>query len=77
MISLFLFMGAAYADGNETNDFSSIQTMIDDSNPGDSIYLENVTYSGEGVSINIDKDINIYGSNNTVLDAKFSSSIFF
>ena len=62
---------------NNTN-FDSIQKLINDSNPGDSIYLENKTYCGNGTAITINKDISIYAvkSGETVLDANDMSSIF-
>ncbi len=66
--------------GNMQNqsDFDSIQKLIDESNPGDSIYLENKTYVGNGTAITINKDINIYGSEfqNTVLSGNDKSNIF-
>ena len=77
-------MNTVYAEDNSTDnstlpdDFSSIQGLIDNANPGDSIHLENKTYEGSGKVINIDKDINIYGvdSSSTILDANSKSSIF-
>ena len=59
-------------------DFNSIQKLINDSNPGDSIHLENKTYYGNGTAITINKNISIYGSElgNTVLDANDLSGIF-
>ena len=77
-------MNTVYAENNLTDnstlsdDFSSIQCLIDNANPGDSIHLENKTYEGNGNSIRIDKDINIYGvdSASTILDANSKSSIF-
>ncbi|WP_405314758.1 hypothetical protein, partial [Methanobrevibacter sp.] len=57
--------------GNLTDDrFDTIQDLIDNANPGDSIHLENKTYVGDGNSIKINKNINIYGlDSNTILDA--------
>ena len=79
-----LFVGVVYAQEdnstmNVTNDdFESIQVMIDNAKPGDSIYLENKTYYGNGTPIVVDKSINIYGvdSSKTVLNASDKSSIF-
>ena len=54
IIFSMLFVGVAYAQEdnstmNVTNDdFESIQVMIDNAKPGDSIYLENKTYYGNG-----------------------------
>lgn len=63
---------------NLTDDnFDTIQDLIDNADPGDSIYLENKTYVGENNPIKINKDINIYGSeSSTVLDANNTSRIF-
>ena len=84
LIFSILLMNTVYAENNLTDnstlsdDFSSIQCLIDNANPGDSIHLENKTYEGNGNSIKIDKDINIYGvdSASTILDANSKSSIF-
>ena len=68
---------------NEGNDdgFESIQKLIDNSNAGDSIYLENKTYKGNGTPINLNKNLTIYGYQdknkiNTILDADSKSRIF-
>ena len=81
-LSIFL-VNAVFAEdnltlieANDVNNFDSIQTQINDANPGDKIYLDNVTYSGNGDSIKIDKDIDIYGESGTVLDANSKSNIF-
>ena len=65
-------------DVQNESDFDSIQKLIDESSPGDSIYLENKTYVGNGTPITISKDISIYGfkSQNTVLDGNDKSNIF-
>ena len=67
-------------DGNEilTNStFNSIQDLVDSANPGDSIYLEDITYAGNGSAVIINKNLTIYGSNlnNTILDADEKSNI--
>lgn len=68
---------------NEDNDdgFESIQKLIDNSNAGDSIYLENKTYKGNGTPIKVNKNLTIYGYQdkskiNTILDADSKSRIF-
>ena len=78
-----LIINAAYAEGSETEGnltdekFDAIQFLIDDAGSGDSIYLENRTYVGDGNPIIINKDINIYGSDShSVLDANNASRIF-
>ena len=63
------------------DDFESIQKLIDNSKDGDSIYLENKTYKGNGTPINVNKNLTIYGYQyknkiNTILDAKSKSNIF-
>ena len=63
------------------DDFGHIQKLIDDANDGDSIYLENKTYKGNGTPISISKNLNIYGYQyqnniNTALDGDSKSSIF-
>lgn len=63
------------------DDFESIQNLIDNSKEGDSIYLENKTYKGNGTPININKNLTIYGYQynnkiNTILDANSKSNIF-
>ena len=65
-------------DVQNESDFDSIQKLIDESSPGDSIYLENKTYVGNGTPITISKNISIYGfkSQNTVLDGNDKSNIF-
>ena len=69
-------------DNNETltdnnDDFGDIQSLIDNARPGDSIQLKDTTYYGESLSININKNISIYGSKDskTVLDANSHSRI--
>jgi hypothetical protein len=58
------------------SNFTSIQTLIDEADDGDTIYLNNNTYTNEGESIKINKSITIEGSDNTVLDACEKSNIF-
>ena len=76
-----MIVNVAYAaDANSTigsnvNNFDNIQKLIDESSSGDSIYLENQTYFGDGTPISIKKDISIYGSNST-LNANDKSNIF-
>ncbi len=71
---------AVDVNGSETlgdDGFSSIQTLIDDAKPGDSINLENKTYYGSGSAITINKDIYICGGGpSTILDANSTSNIF-
>lgn len=68
-------------DTNETltdynDDFGDIQSLIDNAKSGDSIYLKDTTYYGESLSININKNVSIYGSDSkTVLDANSRSRI--
>lgn len=52
--------------------------MIRDANSGDSIYLNDTTYTSSGSYITVTKNINIYGSpsGKTVLDGNGTSSIF-
>ena len=66
-----------FGEVDNQSDFNSIQKLIDDSNPGDSVYLESKTYYGNGSAINIDKDISIYGMGceNTILDGNAKSNI--
>ena len=45
----------------DNSDFESIETLINSSNTGDSIHLENKTYYGNGTPITINKNITIYG----------------
>ena len=78
-----MLINAAYAQDDEINtnltgdSFDTIQDLIDNANPGDSVYLENKTYVSEDNPIKINKDINIYGSeSSTVLDANNTSRIF-
>ena len=79
-----LIIGTVYAEDSNGTDtstddsFDSIQVLIDNAKSGDSIYLENKTYSSNGSAVKINKDINIYGSDsgNSVLDAKSKSNIF-
>ena len=58
--------------------FETIQSLVDDAGDGDSIYLESKNYVGNGSSIYIRKNIEIYGSDDsdTVLDAGGKSNIF-
>ena len=61
--------------------FDAIQKLIDDANDGDSIYLENENYKGNGTPIQVNKSVNIYGfqyENNqkSILDADSKSNIF-
>ena len=94
LILSIVMINGVYAEDNQTlssfdddsliteidnsSDFGSIQKLIDKSNPGDSIYLENKTYNGNGTAITINKDISIYGaeSSDTILNANDKSSIF-
>ena len=52
-----MIVNVAYAaDANSTigsnvNNFDNIQKLIDESSSGDSIYLENQTYFGDGTPI--------------------------
>ena len=78
-----MLINVVYAQDDEFNanltedDFDTIQDLIDNVSPGDSVYLENKTYFGNVGPIKINKDINIYGSqSNTVLDANNISRIF-
>ena len=78
-----MIINAVYAEGSEIEGnltdekFDAIQVLIDDADSGDSIYLENRTYVGDGNPIKINKDINIYGSDSySVLDANNTSRIF-
>ncbi|AMD17185.1 hypothetical protein TL18_03600 [Methanobrevibacter sp. YE315] len=78
-----LLVSTTYAldtNSNQTainDDFDSIQKLIDEANPGQTIHLENKTYFGSGSSIKIYKNIVIEGdSSNTILDANSQSSIF-
>ena len=56
--------------------FSNIINLINKANKGDKIYLSGY-YSGNGNPIEINKEISIIGDNDTVLDAKGKSLIFF
>lgn len=72
------------------HDFKYIQDLVDKSNSGDSIFLDNGLFKGNGSPIIINKDLNIYAENynfsedenhnlsksNTVLDGDFKSNIF-
>ena len=83
-----LCLNAAYASSSNTieqqanqdeikesdYDFNTVQSLIDNAED-DSIYLEDETYTSNGDSIKIDKDIKIYGKN-TILDGKNTSGIF-
>ena len=62
----------------DENSFDSIQNIIDNAESGDSIYLENKTYTSNGSAVKINKDITIYGSSSkaTILDADYKSNIF-
>ena len=70
--------------GNNNNDGRSWQysvktfdNALDLSSDGDSIYLANGTYSGEGnTKITIDKSVNVIGSGNTIFDGQISNFIF-
>ena len=85
IFSSFLSISAIYAnDGvndtltvNDDNNFSEIQNMIDNAQPGDQIYLKNTTYFGKGLAILINKNISIHGSDKspTILDAQSKSNI--
>ena len=76
-----MLVNAAYAEDTDSkntynvSNFDTIQKLIDESGSGDSIYLENQTYFGDGTPISIKKDISIYGSNST-LNANDKSNIF-
>jgi len=59
------------------DNFDSIQNLVDGANPGDSIYLQDNEYLGNGLSINIYKNITIYGvPSKTILNADSKSTIF-
>lgn len=60
---------------NSNSDFNAVQTLIDEQEDNGPIYLEDKTYTSNGNSIHIDKNIKIYGKN-TILDAKGLSGIF-
>lgn len=72
-----LLLNGVYAEDNVINTtqsddtFDSIQGLIDNATSGDSIYLDDKTYQGNGSAITLNKDISIYGLNSskTVLDA--------
>ena len=51
-------------EGSVGDDFKTVQGLIDKAKDGDSIYLENRTYKGNGTPIYINKNLNIYGFNN-------------
>lgn len=55
--------------------FEDIQSAIDNSSDGDTIEL-NGNYAGTGNVVTISKNVNIVGSNGTVLDASGLSAIF-
>ena len=68
-------------EADQEEDFSYVQSLIDNAKDGDSIILKNKTYKGNGTPISINKNLNLYGyqyeSNiNTILDADFKSNIF-
>lgn len=80
IFSILLVSPVFAEDGNnQTGSFDSIQTLIDDANSGDSIYLDDITYASNGSCISVNKDVTIYGSpsKNTVLDGDGKSGIFF
>ena len=56
--------------------FNDIQNLINDASSGDVIVL-NGYYSGQGSQISINKPVTIIGVEDTVLDAKCLSSIFY
>ena len=76
-ISSDVFVGEVSAE-EETYDFNSIQFLIDNASAGDTIFLKDKVYSGNGSAININKDITIcgYESSKTVLNADNKSNIF-
>ena len=84
LICFILLVNIAYASDSDINqpmaddNFDAIQSLIDDASSGDSIYLEDRTYCGNGSAVTINKDITIYGlnSSSTILDANKKSSIF-
>lgn len=81
LIFSILLVGPVFAEGNSTNQtqsFNTIQSLIKDANSGDSIYLNDTTYTSSGSYITVTRDITIYGSpsKNTVLDGNGTSSIF-
>ena len=61
---------------NHVKTFSNIKDLIKKAKKGDTIKLSGY-YSGNGNIIHISKKINIIGENDTVLDAKGISGIFF
>ena len=86
LVFSILLVNVVYAQDNSTanlsestDDFGSIQVLIDNAKSGDSICLDDKTYLGNGSAITINKDISIYGSksSNTVLDANYKSNILY
>ena len=66
---------------SDDDNFDTIQKLIDEANDGDSIYLGNKNYKGNGTPIKVNKSINIYGyqyqkNQGSVLDADSKSNIF-
>ncbi|MBE6498100.1 MAG: hypothetical protein E7Z81_07485 [Methanobrevibacter sp.] len=61
----------------EGNGFSDIQRAINNAQPGDIIFLKNITYLNDiDRTMVIDKTISIIGTDGTVLDAEKESRIF-
>lgn len=53
---------------------SNLKDIIDAANDNDTIYLDNITYKGE--EITIDKSLNIIGLDNTIIDGENINSLF-
>ena len=63
------------ADDNSTLSSSfTLHDMVINAKTNDTIYLDNITYAGEEISI--DKSLNFVGSDNTVIDGKNANSLF-
>ena len=60
----------------EEGTFEEVQYLIDNSEDGDTINLNNKTYFGNGTPIIINKTLKIEGNENTVFDALENSNIF-
>ena len=76
-------VSASQLDSNVTSDVQvssqpdSINDLIVNAKDNDTIYLDNITYSGEkNTQITIDKSINIVGCENTVIDGENKSFLF-
>ena len=79
-------VSASQADNNSTFEAAqdnltlksySLKDVITDAEENDTIYLENITYSGkDNNQIIIDKSISLVGSENTIIDGENEKSIF-